>query len=198
MGGKSSLFPPIKLKRIFALACDECNWRVQVLGDRLETLEADRMITVNIPGWGNMEIENIVLDLNGTIATDGKISSEVKEKINSLSDKAKIYILTADTQGTASSESSDMGVELLKVSEKDSTEVKLRVLESLDPTKTVAVGNGNNDHLILKEAALGIAVLGEEGMSVMAMQNADIVVKNISEALDLFLKPKRLIATLRE
>ena len=110
------------------------------------------MITVKIPGWGNMEIENIVLDLNGTIATDGKISSEVK----------------------------------------------LRVLESLDPTKTVAVGNGNNDHLILKEAALGIAVLGEEGMSVMAMQDADIVVKNISEALDLFLKPKRLIATLRE
>jgi len=156
------------------------------------------MISISIPGWGNMEIENIVLDLNGTIATDGKISSEVKEKINSLSDKAKIYILTADTQGTASNESSDMGVELLKVSEKDSTEVKLRVLESLDPTKTIAVGNGNNDHLILKEAALGIAVLGEEGMSVMAMQNADIVVKNISDALDLFLKPKRLIATLRE
>jgi soluble P-type ATPase len=76
--------------------------------------------------------------------------------------------------------------------------VKLRVLESLDPTKTVAVGNGNNDHLILKEAALGIAVLGEEGMSVMAMKDADIVVRDISNALDLFLKPKRLIATLRE
>jgi soluble P-type ATPase len=156
------------------------------------------MIRVDIPGWGNIEIENLVFDLNGTIATDGKISSEVKEKINSLSDKVKIYILTADTQGTASEETSDMGVELLKVSEKESTEVRLRVLESLDPTKTVAVGNGNNDHLILKGAALGIAVLGEEGMSVSSMKNADIVVKNISDALDLFLKPKRLIATLRE
>src|SRR4030043_1637966 len=116
------------------------------------------------------------------MATDVKIRIEEKEKINSLSDKAKIYILTADTRGTASEESSDMGVELLKVSEKDSTEVKLRVLESLDPTKTVAVGNGNNDHLILKEAALGIAVLGDEGTSVSAMKNADIVVKNISES----------------
>jgi soluble P-type ATPase len=76
--------------------------------------------------------------------------------------------------------------------------VKLRVLESLDPTRTVAIGNGNNDHLILKEAALGIAVLGEEGMSILAMKDADIVVKDISNALDLFLKPKRLIATLRE
>jgi len=145
-----------------------------------------------------MEIENLVLDLNGTIATDGKIPSEVKEKIKSLSDKVKIYILTADTQGTAIEEISNMGVELLKVSGENSTEVKLRVLESLDPTRTVAIGNGNNDHLILKEAALGIAVLGEEGMSVSSMKNADIVVKNISDALDLFLKPKRLIATLRE
>jgi soluble P-type ATPase len=156
------------------------------------------MIGIDIPGWGNIEIENIVLDLNGTIATDGKIPSEVKEKINSLSKKTKLYILTADTQGTASVEISDMEVELVKVSEKDSAEVKLRVLESLDPTSTVAIGNGNNDHLILKEAALGIAVLGDEGISVSTMKNADIVVKNISDALDLFLKPKRLIATLRE
>ena len=161
-------------------------------------LREQKMISISIPGWGNMEIENIVLDLNGTIAIDGKISSEVKEKINSLSDKAKIYILTADTQGTATEESSDMRVELLKVSEKDSAEVKLRVLESLDLTRTVAIGNGNNDQLILKEAALGIAVLGDEGLSVSAMKNADIVVKNISDALDLFLKPKRLIATLRD
>jgi soluble P-type ATPase len=156
------------------------------------------MIEINIPGWGNMEIENIVLDLNGTIATDGRIPSEVKEKINSLSHGVKIYILTADTQGTASEESSDVKVELLKVSEKDSTEVKLRVMESLDPTRTVAIGNGNNDHLILKEAALSIAVLGDEGASFSAIKSADIIVKNISDALDLFLKPKRLIATLRE
>lgn len=90
-----------------------------------------------------------------------------------------------------------MDVELLKVSEEDSTEVKFRVLEHLDPTRTVVIGNGNNDQLILKEAALGIAVLGDEGMSVSAMQNVDLVVKNISDALDLFLKPKRLTATLR-
>jgi len=156
------------------------------------------LIEIDIPGWGNIEIENLVLDLNGTIATDGKIPLEVKEKINNLSDKVKIYILTVDTQGTASEESSDMGVELLKVSEEDSTEVKLRVVESLDPSRTVAIGNGSNDHLMLKEAVLGIAVLGEEGISTSAMKDADVIVKNISDALDLFLKPKRLIATLRE
>jgi soluble P-type ATPase len=156
------------------------------------------MMEIVIPGWGNMEIENMVLDLNGTIAADGKISSEVKEKINNLSGKVKIYILTADTQGTASEEISNMEVELVKVPEESSAELKLRFLESLDPTRTVAIGNGSNDRLILKEAALSIAVLGDEGMSVSAMKNADIVAKSISDALDLFLKPKRLTATLRE
>jgi soluble P-type ATPase len=156
------------------------------------------MINIDIPGWGNMDIENMVLDLNGTLATDGKIPLEVKEKINSLSTQTKIYILTADTQGTASEEISNMEVELVTVSEEDSAELKLRVLESLDPTRTIAIGNGNNDHLILKEAALSIAVLGDEGLSASAMKHADVIVKNISDALDLFLKPKRVIATLRE
>lgn len=83
------------------------------------------MITTIIPGWGNIDIENTVLDPNGTIATDGKIPLEVREKIKSISDKIKIYILTANTQRTASEEVSGMNVELVKVSEKDSTEVKL-------------------------------------------------------------------------
>ena len=145
-----------------------------------------------------MDIENIVLDLNGTIATDGRIPFEVKEKIKPLTENLKIYVLTADTQGTASEEIQNMKAELIKIIGEDSKRGKLEFLCSLKPEITVAIGNGNNDQLILKEAALGIAVLGEEGMSVLAMKNADIIVKNISDALDLFLRPKRLIATLRE
>jgi soluble P-type ATPase len=91
-----------------------------------------------------------------------------------------------------------MDVELLKVSEEDSTEVKFRVLEPLDPTRTVVIGNGNNDQLMLKEAGFGIVVLGDEGMFVSAIKNADIGMKSILDALDLFLKPKRLLSTLSE
>ena len=156
------------------------------------------MITINAPGWGNMDVENIILDLNGTIATDGKIPPEVKEKIEVLSEKVKIYILTTDTQGTANEEIQDMPVELVKITEEETKRGKFQFIKNLDLERTVAIGNGSNDEIILKEAALGIAVLGDEGMSVSAMKNADIVVKNISDSLDLFLKPKRLIATLRE
>jgi P-type E1-E2 ATPase len=156
------------------------------------------MITMDIPGWGNMDIDNMLLDLNGTLATDGKIRPEVKGKINSLSGKVSIYILTADTQGTADEEMRDLNTKLIKMPAEDSKNKKFEFIKDLEIEKTVAIGNGNNDQLLLKEAGLGIAVLGEEGMSVSAMKDADIVVKSISDALDLFLKPKRLLATLHE
>jgi len=156
------------------------------------------MIKIDIPGWGNADVENIVLDLNGTIATDGKVPPEVKEKINSLSKRVKIYILTADTQGTAGEEIRGMNIELVRIPGESSKSGKLEFLNNVGPETTVAIGNGNNDQLILKEAALGIAVLGDEGICISTLKSADIVVKNISHALDLFLKPKRLIATLME
>jgi soluble P-type ATPase len=153
---------------------------------------------IDIPGRGNIDVENIVIDLNGTIATDGKVPLEVKEKIKVLSDQAKIYILTADTQGTANEEILGMNAELIKIPEEDSKQGKFDFIKTLNLEMTAAIGNGGNDQLILKEAALGIAVLGDEGLSVSAVKSADIVVKNIQNALDLLLKPKRLIATLRE
>jgi soluble P-type ATPase len=153
---------------------------------------------MDIPGWGNIEIVNIVIDLNGTVATDGRIPPDVKEKIKSLSKIAKIYILTADTQGTADQEIPGMNVELIKIPGESSKMGKFEFLKSLDLELTVAIGNGNNDQVIMKEAALGIAVIGDEGVAVSAIKSADIVVKNIHDALELFLKPKRLIATLKE
>jgi P-type E1-E2 ATPase len=156
------------------------------------------MIKVEIPGWGMIEVEHLVIDLNGTLATDGKIPSEVKKKINDLAEKVTIYVLTADTQGTANSEVEGVEAELVTTSPEDSGEAKFEFLKTLDLDKTAVIGNGSNDQRILKEASLGIAVLGTEGMSAFAMKNADLFVKEISDALDLFLKPKRLIATLRE
>jgi len=145
-----------------------------------------------------MEIENVVLDLNGTLATDGEIPSEVKKKINGIAGQVKVFVLTVDTQGTAGEEIREMKVELIKIEGKESKEGKFNFLKTLDLEKTVVIGNGSNDQLILKEAGLGIAILGDEGVSVTTMKNADVLVKTVSDALDLLAKPKRLIATLRE
>jgi len=156
------------------------------------------MISIDIPGWGNLEVECVVFDLNGTLTEDGKVFPGVKERIQSLSEKLKVYILTADTLGTARETLQDLQAELVIIPGEGSKKGKLDFLMTLRPEATVAVGNGNNDQLMLKESGLGIAVLQGEGMSRVAMENADIIVKDIFDAFDLLLKPKRLIATLRE
>ena len=51
---------------------------------------------------------------------------------------------------------------------------------------------------MLKEAAIGIAVLGPEGMASDLLETADVLVMDINDALDLLLHPKRLVATLRK
>jgi len=156
------------------------------------------MMRIEIPGWGHLEAEYLVLDMNGTIATDGKISPEVKEKINLLSQSLKIYVLTADTHGTAAQEVEGLDAELIAIGDQESKEAKRIFLSRIAPEKTIAIGNGSNDQLVLKEAALGIAVLGDEGLSRMAFQSADVSVRDVLSALDLLLRPKRLIATLKE
>jgi soluble P-type ATPase len=60
-----------------------------------------------------------------------------------------------------------------------------------------AFGNGRNDRLMLKAAALGVAVMGREGCAVDALQAADLCVGKIEDGLDLLLHPKRLEATLK-
>jgi len=158
----------------------------------------DKMIEIDMPGWGTLEVQNVVFDLNGTLATDGKIPAEVKQRIKALSENVKLYVLTVDTQGTDTQEMKDLKAELVKLGDENSKESKFEFLKTLDLEKTVAIGNGSNDQLILKEAALGIAVLGDEGVSTLALKTADVVVKSITDAFDLLLKPKRLKATLRE
>ena len=156
------------------------------------------MISIDIPGWGNLEVEYVIFDLNGTLTEDGKVLPGVKERIQAISEWVKVYILTADTLATAIETLQDLQVELVIIPGENSKRGKVDFLMTLRPEATVAIGNGSNDQLMLQESALGIAVLQGEGMSRAAMENADIIVKDISDAFDLLLKPKRLIATLRE
>jgi soluble P-type ATPase len=61
----------------------------------------------------------------------------------------------------------------------------------------VAVGNGRNDVLMLRAAALGIVVVGPEGASARAVEAADVVAGSMPHALALLAEPAMLTATLR-
>ena len=62
----------------------------------------------------------------------------------------------------------------------------------------IAVGNGRNDIPLMALAGLTIAVIGREGASVELLLAADVVVRDILDALDLITNPLRLKATLRD
>ena len=77
------------------------------------------------------------------------------------------------------------------------TKEKADYIAELEAEKCAAIGNGNNDKDMLLSASVAIAILGDEGCAKDALFNADIVCKNIEDALSLFIHTKRMIATLR-
>ncbi|MGB9911871.1 MAG: HAD hydrolase family protein, partial [Candidatus Kapaibacteriota bacterium] len=76
--------------------------------------------------------------------------------------------------------------------------LKAEFVEILGPDATVSIGNGSNDAKMLKVSSLGIAVIGKEGASNKALQNADIICNSIEDALTMLLNPELIVATLRE
>lgn len=154
-------------------------------------------IRIELPGQGNLTIRALVLDLNGTVTTDGSLTPGVVERVRALLPFVEVFLATADTLGTASAIAQELGCELLALERGGEAEQKRDWVRQIGAGHTAAIGNGANDALMLQEAALGIAVIGPEGAAVPALLAADVVVPDIRDALDLLARPARLIATLR-
>ena len=155
------------------------------------------MMRIDIPGRDVLEIRHLVLDMNGTLSLDGELLGGVAERIEALRGKLEILIITADTLGTAQQIAAGLGVQLHKIDAARQPEQKLAFIKQLGYQTTAAIGNGANDVLMLKKAVLGICIVGPEGAAWESVSACDVVVSDINAALDLLLKPKRLIATLR-
>jgi soluble P-type ATPase len=155
------------------------------------------MLRVTIPGFGELELEHLVLDYNGTLACEGELLPGVRELLESLASQLTIHILTADTFGHARRGVKDMPCELFVLQLDDEAEGKAAYIRRLGPSSVVCVGNGRNDRLMLKDAGLGIAVILEEGAAAATLVEADIVCRSITSALGLLANPLRLVATLR-
>jgi P-type E1-E2 ATPase len=154
------------------------------------------MIVFEIPGRGRAEMEDLVLDLNGTLAVDGIIPEGVSARIHELAASLRVHVLTADTFGTAAGYAQE-GLQVQVLEPRDQVEAKADFVRELGASRTVAIGSGMNDEGMLREAALGIAVLGREGAAARAILAADLVVPSIEDGLDLLRFPRRLVASLR-
>lgn len=155
------------------------------------------MRRIEVPGSGVLELRYLLLDFNGTIAVDGQLIEGVARRLEALSRDLEIHVLTADTFGTARQATAGLPVRLTAVRGAGGGEDKARVVRELGAEHVAAVGNGFNDVAMLREAALGILVIGAEGASAAALAAARVVTARIQDALDLLLHPQRLVATLR-
>ncbi len=155
------------------------------------------MIEVDIPGAGVLRLAHLVFDYNGTLARDGELLGGVAEKIAELSDNIQIHIITADTHGTVGQKLSGLPCSLQIIGPSGQDRQKEAYICALGAENVAAIGNGRNDSLMLKSAALGVALIQEEGACIAAILQADIICTDILDALDLLLKPDRLKATLR-
>ncbi len=154
------------------------------------------MKTIAVPGWGSVELENLVLDLNGTLTESGYFIPGVVDYLEKLKAQGfKIYILSGDTRGTLRHDFAG-SLEIEPVVTRTAQE-KRALVESIVAERTVCVGNGNIDVEMFKVARLSICTIQAEGATTRAVLEADIVVTDIKHAFEILLDPKKLIATLR-
>lgn len=155
------------------------------------------MLALAIPGFKDLCLEHLVLDYNGTLACDGRLLPGVRERLVALAAQMQLHLLTADTFGSVRKQVADLPVTIHIIPGGGEAEAKAAYVGALGPGVTAAVGNGRNDSLMLEMVALGVAVLQQEGAAWEALRAAAVVVPDILAALDLFLHPQRLTATLR-
>ena len=156
------------------------------------------MLEIEIQGYNNYQLEHAVFDYNGTLAKDGFINEKIKKQLQELNNVLKVHILTADTFGRVTQELGKFPFNIHILTAGNEQEQKKEFVENLNPKSVIAFGNGNNDILMLKICALGIGVIGKEGMSSNVLSNADIIVNDIENGIDLLFNPKRIKATLRK
>ena len=155
------------------------------------------MLTIQIPDYGDLQLEHLVLDFNGTLACRGEVLAGVKEGLAALAEDLAIHVVTADTFGSAAAALVDLPCELTVLPVADQARAKLEFVQRLGAASVVCIGNGRNDRLMLRQAALGIAVILDEVAASATLQAADVVSTSIVAALELLREPRLLIATLR-
>lgn len=157
------------------------------------------MLELVIPGGETLRLETLLLDYNGTIARDGRLVPGVAERIERLAASMRVVVLTADTHGTVRRQMAALpvDVEVIEGCEGAQDKAKHDALIRFGAATCVAMGNGRNDVLMLRDAALSVAVMGDEGVAVCSLVAAQVAVRDINDGLDLLLERGRLAATLR-
>lgn len=158
-------------------------------------------IDVDIPGRGRQTVRFLVTDYSGTLSCGGKLTAGVQERLLRLHELLEVHVLTSDTFGTVRRELVNIPVNIEVLDAEAHDVQKQRYVEALDTVAVFAMGNGNNDRLMLGSVAkvdgIAVAVDNGEGCAVAALSAAQLHIHGAANALDLLIDPRRLKAGLR-
>jgi soluble P-type ATPase len=157
-------------------------------------------IAIDIPGFGQRVIHAVVSDYTGTLSCHGKLTPGVRPLLRRLSKLVDLKIVTADTYGTAREQLRGIAVPHMLVRKRQDVE-KRDFVKRFDLKNVAALGNGNNDRLLLRAVSeaggLTMAVDNGEGCALDALRHAHVFILGAANALTLLLNPAALKATLR-
>jgi soluble P-type ATPase len=100
------------------------------------------MLEIDVPGFGSMKVAYLVSDFNGTLALDGSLPPQVKQKLNALSESLEIFVLTSDEFGKAKEQLKDVNCTLHILRRRTWRRKKRTLSSSLEPRKLLLSATG--------------------------------------------------------
>jgi len=149
----------------------------------------------NPTGVGEIELDTIFVDLNGTLSVFANITKETENLLSQLKDSGfKIYLISGNGRGDVEEIARKLDLEFM---EAKTSEAKEKIALSLNNGKCVAIGNGRIDIGLFKNAKLRIATLQDEGIHTGILEYIDIIVPSIESAFKILLDVKAFEGTMR-
>jgi soluble P-type ATPase len=128
------------------------------------------MLTVDIPGWRSLELEWLLLDVNGTLTLDGELLTGVDDRLKALVGVLNVQLISADTFGRLDNIAAQLRVQAKRLEPgRPETAQKADVVKQLGAERVeLTIGNGGVGIPVAQ--ALGHTVIGIDSSPTMLEQ----------------------------
>jgi magnesium-transporting ATPase (P-type) len=137
------------------------------------------------------------MGLECALDPNGQPVASIDGRLTALLAHLSLHLVVVNGHGLPEEAGQRLRGQIVRTEPRYEASEKQALVERLGAGQVAAIGHGASDAQMLRAAALGIAILGREGVAVQTLRAADLVVSCIDDALDLLLDSQRLVATLR-
>ena len=88
-------------------------------------------VEADIPGFGQLRLEHLVLDVNGTLAVEGALIEGVAERLRELTGRLTVHLLSGDTYGRTGEVAESLGLRATIIRGPDEAGAKRARVEEL-------------------------------------------------------------------